>query len=506
MAFHYTTAAKVRRYDAMLSTADFTDAIIESMIDDHAQPLVDTMLEPAGYTIPFTEDDTGGVISTITAMIAASELITGDIAQFAGADLPDKSERLFIAATDWLDAIIAGDRYLSHTRTADTVGIYSDPTPSVRPADEIIVGATGELWTMPEEEREIVDKKIYLAYTSDPHHQVSGGIANFQTCVTWLNKQAESKSVKALVVGGDLEESFRYDQQFKDFIRAGTFSTYLGENTEGCNLNADIECLPVIGNWDTTSATHDEIPEDPHSIIVGRYPEYFNGKEYYTWDYKRVIRVFVINDITDYTTTAGSNTYFQCNPPGAPLGPPANPDHSGITVAGSDQHTWLDGAFNTDHEWKIMCFHRPLWSARDNRDGSRRSNRVAREYLAPYIDRRLSLILSGDQHIGSLSGPWYPAGTENAQLKGPGQLGTYELIAAGGYFPRPIIPGSLPDEERSILWSSGQDATSHHIAHMVLLGFAPGSNVCDITIFEVTDEAPDGSVVYNGKLVQNRGA
>ena len=351
---------------------------------------------------------------------------------------------------------------------------------------------------------ETIDKS-YIAYTSDPHFQWSGGIANFQTCVTWLNGQAQTKNIRALVVGGDLQESYDQEQSFKDFIRTGTYDTGAGE-LEGCNLNADIECLPVIGNWDTDSHTHDEIPEDPHSIIVGRYPEYFDGKEYYTWDYKDTVRIFVVNDITDYTTTAGANSYFQCNPPGAPLGPPANPDHSGITVAGSDQHSWLDSGFDTDHEWKILCCHRPFWSARDDRDGARRSNRVARPYLSSYIDRRLSLILSGDQHLGSLSGPWYPSGDEDAKLKDPGQLGAYELVAAGGFLSRQVIAGSLPDEDQSILWSSGGEDNVHNLSHMALLGFTPGSNVCDITIFEVTNETPTGSVVHTGELVQNVGA
>jgi len=156
---HYTTAAKVRQLDAMLASQDaddnyeYSDAVIEAVIDDHAQPLMDSMLGFA-FTTPFTADDTGGVIAKVAADITASVMISGDVAQFAGGADPEKATRLMDRAKEWMQDIIDGKKYISHARVTQVIGVNYDEDPTTRPDDDIFVGPDASMWYAQEESRE----------------------------------------------------------------------------------------------------------------------------------------------------------------------------------------------------------------------------------------------------------------------------------------------------------------------------------------------------------------
>ena len=157
MAFHYTTAAKVRQLDAMLSSQnpddayEFTDAVIESVIDNHAQPIIDATLGFM-FTVPFTEDDDSGIIAMIAANITAAMLISGDVAQFAAADVA-KANNLMEQALDWLGKVKDGEWYLSFAKIQKTVDAIYDEDPTTRPLNEVFVGSDASSWCTPNESR-----------------------------------------------------------------------------------------------------------------------------------------------------------------------------------------------------------------------------------------------------------------------------------------------------------------------------------------------------------------
>lgn len=155
---HYTTAARVRQLDAMLDTTDsdgnyeYTDAVIESVIDDHAQPLIDSLLGFA-FTVPFTENDTGKAIAKVAADITASVMISGDVAQFAGGVDPEKATRLMDKAMEWIQDIIDGKKYISHARITKVIGVNYDEDPDTRPSNDVFTGTDGSQWYNPTESR-----------------------------------------------------------------------------------------------------------------------------------------------------------------------------------------------------------------------------------------------------------------------------------------------------------------------------------------------------------------
>jgi len=153
---HYTTAAKVRQLDSMISaevdsTSEFSDTVINNVTDNHTQPIIDSWLGNT-YTVPFTEADDSGILAAIAAKISASIIISGDVAQFAGGADPEKATRLMEVAEKWLQEIVDGKKHLNFSRTTNALDIEYDDDPLTRPANEQIAGDEW-MWRTNAEER-----------------------------------------------------------------------------------------------------------------------------------------------------------------------------------------------------------------------------------------------------------------------------------------------------------------------------------------------------------------
>lgn len=144
MAFtRYTTPAKVRQTDAMLrdvidGSYEFTDTVIDAMTESHTEPLMNSRLG-AHYTVPFTEDDSGGVIAAIAAKITGAKLIKGEISQFTGED-PPIVKTLMEEAEDWMKRLISGEDSISHDLVAQQLDAYYEDDPENQPELSIFTG------------------------------------------------------------------------------------------------------------------------------------------------------------------------------------------------------------------------------------------------------------------------------------------------------------------------------------------------------------------------------
>lgn len=334
-----------------------------------------------------------------------------------------------------------------------------------------------------------------MAFISDMHAGGGPYIGHAIRCLQWL--QMHGVLPKALCDAGDLNENSEEEIPFHEWIRA----------TDGGDLDTGIEIVVAPGNWDAdetpNSTNFGLIAENPYSALKALYPDLFGDNEFGSWDDPGgIVRVAFLNNISDYTNDEGKSAYFNCNPPGAEMG--SNPDHSGILTPGSAVRTWLDGVFGTTAPpWRVVLMHRSLYAPYDS--DPRKLNREARPAFLTPIDNGLSLIATGDIHVGSLSGPWYPAGgvegDPTAQYVAPGGTGAYALTLAGGYLPRNVDETVLPNHAETCLWASGGSGTKKVQAALVL--FSNEGDNAQIVIFESSDADPLGSIVYNGTLLRN---
>ena len=342
-----------------------------------------------------------------------------------------------------------------------------------------------------------------IAFMSDNHIPISTPDAkiNVARCVEWAVDNAVN--LVAMVCGGD-------SQTNPTTLAAGDgYDTWI--RSTGA-LPANIPVLPVIGNHDTrltwSGGVYDSTLDTCHSGIMGEYSDLFQGNEWYSWEHGGQVQIAVINNLTDYLSEAGyafmplTNMYHNCNPPGAQF--VLNPDHSGITVPGSDQRVWLDATMASGHPWKIICCHRAMWVPFNS--DPRKMNKLARPAMAVPIDLGCSLICQGDTHIGSLAGPYYPTAPLYEDTVAPGGVGAYSLSLTGTYQNRLVDTAELP--AGTVRWSSGSAGGATHVrkCHVALLEVVQGSETSTLTIFEVRDGDLPGSVVHTETIYRNPGA
>ena len=335
--------------------------------------------------------------------------------------------------------------------------------------------------------------KTVLAFMSDLH---AGGtaayIAHVLSCIHWI--QSQGCTIGALCVAGDLCENDAEVPPFHEWIRDPDYG----------NLDESIELVVAPGNWDfddtPASGVHEAIAENPLSGFKAIYTEY-GDKEYVCRDIGSV-RIAGLNNVSDYLNGSGDSMYFNCNPPGYEH--VVNPDHSGILTPGSELRVWMDSLFGyMAPRWRITMAHRSHWAPFDS--DPRKLNRDGRVAYKVPIDRGLSIVFTGDIHVGSLSGPWYPFGgpiDATARYVPPGTgAGAYSLTLAGGYLPRDVETDILPDHATTCAWASGVDGSK--MSQAAIIAFDDYGDTARIVIFEASDLDPVGSVVYDGILYRN---
>lgn len=326
-----------------------------------------------------------------------------------------------------------------------------------------------------------------LGIISDPHIGTAIHDDYVATCLAWLIGRA--RGLVGILACGDLVES-----------PEDSFNTWLRDPESG-NVPTSIPLFPVPGNHDAEigwGGPYEQTPDQPHATLVSRYAGYFRGREWYSVDHE-ALRIMAINNLTDYLSDAGYSTYYNNNPPGYHYA--LNPDHSGISIPGSAQRAWLDAQSASRHLWKIIAGHRSLWAPYDT--DPRKLNRLARPAMATPIDRGVSLIVTGDIHVGSFSGPWYPTAPDYEEYRSPGSVGAYSLTLAGSYFPRDADPDVLPNPETTLHWSSGTGVSGSGLCHAALLTFQ--GDVAYLEVFECSNSNPTGAIVFTHTLLRNPG-
>jgi len=333
-----------------------------------------------------------------------------------------------------------------------------------------------------------------LAFASDFHAGGTGAYFDHViTALNWIQMHGDLPS--ALCNAGDLCENTEETVPYHTWIRAAEYG----------DLDAGIDLIVTPGNWDADelpTAGYGAIPENPYSALLALYPAQFAGLEYGYVDIGTTVRVAFANNNSDYLDDSGVSKYHNCNPPGDQFD--LNPDHSGITDPASDARVFLDAVFdNPAPPWRIVMMHRSLWAPFDS--DPRKLNRDARAAVLTPIAKGASLVATGDIHVGSISGPWYPAGgpvgDEDALYVAPGGTGAYSLTHAGGYFPRDVDDEVLPNHATTCPWSSGGSTTMK--VQVSLVWFEDDGDSATIVIFEASDADPLGSVVYTGTLSRN---
>lgn len=316
-------------------------------------------------------------------------------------------------------------------------------------------------------------------------------MARLTTGLQWL--VANAPDLKGLIALGDMTVSPTVTEQLPE---------WLYDNPEdGPSFPTSIPLLPVIGNHDaelTISSAHGITPAAPHATCVARFPTLFRGREWYAWDCGSA-RVIVLNNLTDYLKDNGETAYHNCNPPGAEY--ELNPDHSGITIEGSPQRSFLAAAMQGGPPLKIVCTHRPAWAPYD--DDPRKLHRAFRAVLRDAIDAGATLHLSADIHVGSHSGPWYPTEPDNEEARANGAVGIHAVTVASGYFIRAMDDAVLPDHATTCHWASGSQV-DQHVVHVGLLEFR-GDEVW-MTIYELDEGDAVGRIAHQYAIKRNPGA
>lgn len=318
-----------------------------------------------------------------------------------------------------------------------------------------------------------------LGVIADPHIPTTQHAARVRTVLDWIRMQGGA-SLMGLAVLGDGNVNPYAAQRWHEWCR----------DPMGGNLPQWVREFFVLGNHDADAPPDAaETHENPFGYARSVYPWLFGEREYYRASIDGV-SLYALNNISDYLLDSGQSAYPNCNPPGNQFA--CNPDWSGITNPESAQRQWLDAEIAADTTgWKIAMMHRALWAPFDS--DPRKLNRAAREALRIPIEHGLSLVLQGDIHVGSFSGPWYP----DEEIVAPGQ-GAYSLTLAGGYAVRQVDLSVLPPD--SVAWASGGTMQSG-ITHGALIRFQEETAI--VQVFECSDADPAGEVVFVRTIARN---
>lgn len=327
-----------------------------------------------------------------------------------------------------------------------------------------------------------------VGFLSDTHlPRTPSAAERVRTCLDWI--QANATGLVAVVNSGDMNVAPGADPQFGTWIR----------QADGGNLAPDVTFLPVPGNHDAEvpwNGPYGETPDQPHATLQAEHAALFQGREWYVWDHE-ALRIIVLNNLTDYLADAGASMYYNVNPPGNQY--ELNPDHGGITVEGSAQRLWLESVVGSSHPWKIVCCHRPMWAPFD--EDPRKLHRAMRPIMAPAIDAGVSLFASGDVHVDSVSGPWYPTPPDYEEYRAPGSVGAYAMTVCGGYAVREVDETVLPDHANTVHYAAG-----------LVSGLATGAILqfegdwAWLRLFSCSGLDPVGAEVWSGTLVRNPGS
>ena len=326
-----------------------------------------------------------------------------------------------------------------------------------------------------------------IGFMTDMHfsQSIDTAMFNVDAILGWV---LESAPV-AIVMSGDLTE------------RADSLglTTWLAE--ESTTWDSSSVILPVIGNHDTTipQATPAPLGTKVFQPIIEAWPERFKGRQYYKYeldDY--AFKFLAMSNCVDTVDADGDTAYPNCNPPGSlnvVIGP--NPDYSGFVTDGSPQYEWLETESASYDGWLIGGSHRPSWAPFQSHP--RPLLKEARHgILKTMVENGLSIYASGDQHIVSLSKPFYenhiPADS----------AGVYQLVLTGGYFNRSPDDAALAEADR--YFAAGDGLGTPWPAYGAVVDFWGDIATIRIAMADAKDSDPDNvTTVYTGRLRRNPG-
>src|SRR5690606_14418671 len=163
-----------------------------------------------------------------------------------------------------------------------------------------------------------------------------------------------------------------------------------------------------------------------------------------------------------------------CNPPGYKGSGVRNPDYSGFATSGSDQWNWaMDTLDSFQGTWCIGAWHRPVYSPFPDEINAgseiRPTQNITRTGIVrEMINRGLSIILQGDQHINFVGkkyiSDWNDATTSGINVVSDTGVGAWPIIASTSYFTRSTNLNYLP----------GQTQGNHYLYELGGVNFMVG--------------------------------
>lgn len=300
-------------------------------------------------------------------------------------------------------------------------------------------------------------------FITDSHCGQSMNLDNVRTAVD-LARAAAQGPIEGTIHGGDGNEN--PTDSFQAWWR----------DPEGGGAPESEKLIQAAGNWDTETAPGEGAAADPFATWRSRQ-WWCTERE---WGRVSVdgVSIYLLNDLSDLLY-GGASCYDNCNPPGDYN--TCNPDWSGILDPNSAQRQWLAAELAQDeHPFKVAVLHRPPWAPFSG--PQRPVHTAARAVL---LGCGFSLVLGGDIHIGSLTGPLETNGL-------------YCLTLAGGYVVRAVDLNAYPGEP--VLWSQG-GAHASGLAHCALLSFV--EDTIYLRIYAASNANPTGGQVFAAVLPRN---
>ncbi|MCA9726063.1 MAG: metallophosphoesterase [Candidatus Eisenbacteria bacterium] len=233
------------------------------------------------------------------------------------------------------------------------------------------------------------------------------------------------------------------------------------------------------GNHDTTSppsVPYGTVADDPHAALKAAFPQIYGAND---WGMLTIegVRIYFCSNNSPHISSAGEDTYRNCNPPGNQTG---NPERSGWSDPESDQRQWLNVACEAwAGQHVLLITHRPHYAPFSSDIRPLHPCVQALEIPVQASVGKTFLHLGADIHVAS-----------HCRVSAFGcEFST--LTLRGGYFNRAVDPII------ETLWDAGTD--HQHEVDVAFLSYEFGA--AQLEVWTCSDEYPDGILAHSATIL-----